>query len=227
MAGTTAQRVAIVTGAASGIGAAIATRLSTDGWTVVAADVDQAAVGAFAAAATDGTTIRPYPVDVSAEASVHDLVRTVIADLGAIDALVNCAGVAGISAPSWELPDGEWERVLGVNLNGTYYGCRAVLPHMLGRGRGRIVNIASIAGKEGNPNAAPYSASKAGVIGLTKSIAKEVATRGVLVNADTQAPFGYKDACIELNPHVGGNIATAMEARKAVSDFLQALFKLG
>src|SRR4029077_17010283 len=109
------------------------------------------------------------------------------ADFGRIDALVNCAGVAGISAPSWQLPQGEWERVLAVNLNGTSYCCRAVVPRLLGAGWGRIVNIASIAGKEGNPNAAPYSASKAGVIRLTKSLAKEVATRGVLVNCITPA----------------------------------------
>ena len=95
--------------------------------------------------------------------------------------------LAGRSAPSWDLPDGEWERVVGIDLSGVYYGCRAVLPHMVGRRWGRIINIASVAGKEGNPNAVPYSAAKAGVIGLTKAMAKEVATTGVLINAVTPA----------------------------------------
>jgi 3-oxoacyl-[acyl-carrier protein] reductase len=184
MVGEADPRVAIVTGAASGIGAAISTRLVDDGWIVAAADVDAAGVAAFAARSPN---LHPYVVDVASEASFRDLVRAVASDLARIDGLVNCAGVAGISARSWELPDGEWERVLAINLSGTYYGCRAVIPHMLERGYGRIVNVASIAGKEGNPNASAYSASKAGVIGLTKSVAKEVATSGILVNAITPA----------------------------------------
>lgn len=122
-------------------------------------------------------------VDVTDE----DACRRAIAGIPQVDLLINSAGVAGRNAPSWELPDGEFERVLAVNLMGTYYMCRAVLPGMVARGWGRIVNVASIAGKEGNPNAVPYSASKAGVIGLTKAIAKEVATTGVLVNCVTPA----------------------------------------
>ena len=122
-------------------------------------------------------------VDVTDE----DACRRAIAGIPQVDLLVNSAGVAGRNAPSWELPNGEFERVLAVNLMGTYYMCRAVLPGMVARGWGRIVNVASIAGKEGNPNAVPYSASKAGVIGLTKAIAKEVATSGVLVNCVTPA----------------------------------------
>jgi 3-oxoacyl-[acyl-carrier protein] reductase len=115
------------------------------------------------------------------------MVGKVIDRYGHVDVLVNNAGIAGRSALSWELPDGEWEKVVGIDLSGVYYGCRAVLPHMIARQRGRIVNIASIAGKEGNPNAVPYSAAKAGVIGLTKAMAKEVATTGVLINAVTPA----------------------------------------
>ena len=122
-------------------------------------------------------------VDVTDESAC----RRAVAGIPQVDLLINSAGVAGRNAPSWELPDGEFERVLGVNLMGTYYMCRAVLPGMVARGWGRIVNVASIAGKEGNPNAVPYSASKAGVIGLTKAIAKEVATTGVLVNCVTPA----------------------------------------
>jgi NAD(P)-dependent dehydrogenase (short-subunit alcohol dehydrogenase family) len=178
------ERVVIVTGAASGIGAAIARRLLADGWRVAGADIhppDAAGRG------QDGQAMRVYEVDVADEASVQAMVESVIADFGRIDALVNDAGVAGRAAPSWELPVGEWERVLAVNLSGTYYGCRAVIPKLVAAGWGRVVNIASIAGKEGNPNAVPYSASKAGVIGLTKAIAKEVATLGVLVNCVTPA----------------------------------------
>ena len=122
-------------------------------------------------------------LDVTDEQACRQAVR----DAGAVDILVNCAGVAGINAPSWKLPDGEFERVIAINLTGTYYMCRAALPGMVERGWGRIVNVASIAGKEGNPNAAAYSASKAGVIGLTKSLAKEVAGTGVLVNCVTPA----------------------------------------
>lgn len=181
------DKVAFVTGAASGIGAAVATRLHRDGFAVALADLnlDAARHAAEALGATDDALA--IQVDVSQEASVRAAVQAALSHFGRIDALVNNAGIAGRSATSWELPDGEWEKVIGIDLSGVYYGCRAVLPHMLERGSGRIVNVASIAGKEGNPNAVPYSAAKAGVIGLTKAIAKEVATRGVLVNCVTPA----------------------------------------
>ena len=181
-------KVAIVTGAGSGIGAAVTQRLARDGFHVAVADLRPEAAEATVARITqDGGTAHAVQVDVSSEPSVRAMVQSVLARTGRIDALVNNAGIAGQSAPSWELPDGEWEKVLGIDLSGVYYGCRAVLPHMLERGAGRIVNVASIAGKEGNPNAVPYSAAKAGVIGLTKAIAKEVATKGVLVNCVTPA----------------------------------------
>ena len=181
-------KVAIVTGAGSGIGAAVTQRLARDGFHVAVADLRPEAAEATVARITqDGGTAHAVQVDVSSEPSVRAMVQSVLAGTGRIDALVNNAGIAGQSAPSWELPDGEWEKVLGIDLSGVYYGCRAVLPHMLERGAGRIVNVASIAGKEGNPNAVPYSAAKAGVIGLTKAIAKEVATKGVLVNCVTPA----------------------------------------
>jgi NAD(P)-dependent dehydrogenase (short-subunit alcohol dehydrogenase family) len=162
-------RTAIVTGGASGIGAAIAHRLRSSGLEVHSFDI---AGGPQA-----------LQVDVTDE----DACRRAISESQPVDILVNSAGVAGQNAPSWNLPDGEFERVIAVNLVGTYYMCRAVIPGMVERGWGRIVNIASIAGKEGNPNAAAYSASKAGVIGLTKSLAKEVANSGVLVNCVTPA----------------------------------------
>jgi NAD(P)-dependent dehydrogenase (short-subunit alcohol dehydrogenase family) len=162
-------RAAIVTGGASGIGAAIARRLTSAGVEVHALDVTAA--------------LDTIQVDVTNE----EACRRAVSESEPVDILVNCAGVAGQNAPSWKLPDGEFERVIAVNLIGTYYMCRAVLPGMVARGWGRIVNIASIAGKEGNPNACAYSASKAGVIGLTKSLAKEVADTGVLVNCVTPA----------------------------------------
>jgi len=162
-------RSAVVTGGSSGIGAAIAHRLQTAGIQVRSFDI----------AGGGDTTL----VDVTSE----EACRQAVAAAGPIDILVNSAGVAGLNAPSWKLPDGEFERVIAVNLVGTYYMCRAVMPGMVDRGWGRIVNIASIAGKEGNPNASAYSASKAGVIGLTKSLAKEVADTGVLVNCITPA----------------------------------------
>lgn len=162
-------RSAIVTGAASGIGAAIAQRLRASGTEVHCFDI------------TAG--IDTIQVDVTSEEDC----RRAVSGCETVDILVNSAGVAGQNAPSWQLPDGEFERVIAVNLIGTYYMCRSVIPGMVARGWGRIVNIASIAGKEGNPNASAYSASKAGVIGLTKSIAKEVAGTGVLVNCVTPA----------------------------------------
>ncbi len=159
-------QVAIVTGAARGIGQAIAARLAAEGARV-------AEIGHGASA---------LPLDVTQAESWQDLVSQVQRDWGRLDILVNNAGIAGRSAPSWELEVDEWLQVLAIDLTGVFLGCRAVLPIMRAAKAGRIVNIASIAGKEGNPNAVPYSAAKAGVIGLTKAVAKEVATDGILVN---------------------------------------------
>jgi 3-oxoacyl-[acyl-carrier protein] reductase len=122
-------------------------------------------------------------LDVTDAESWNTAVRAALNRWGRIDALVNNAGIAGRSAPIWELAVEEWRQVLDIDLTGVFLGCRAVIPTMIEVGSGRVVNIASIAGKEGNPNAVPYSAAKAGVIGLTKAVAKEVATRGIFVNA--------------------------------------------
>jgi NAD(P)-dependent dehydrogenase (short-subunit alcohol dehydrogenase family) len=162
-------RTAIVTGGASGIGASVAQRLRSAGVRVHCLD------------------IKAGPETINVDITNENACRRAVSSLEPVDILVNCAGVAGQNAPSWKLTDGEFERVIGVNLIGTYYMSRAAIPGMVARGWGRIVNIASIAGKEGNPNAAAYSASKAGVIGLTKSMAKEVADSGVLVNCVTPA----------------------------------------
>ena len=175
----------IVTGAARGIGAAVARQLAADGLSVAVADIDADAARETAESIGDRAT--PVQLDVTDPESWTAAVESVRENLGRLIALVNNAGIAGRSAPAWELSLDEWKQVLDIDLNGVFYGCRAVLPAMIEEGYGRIVNIASIAGKEGNPNAAPYSAAKAGVIGLTKSLAKEVATKGVLVNAVTPA----------------------------------------
>ncbi len=172
------QRTAMVTGAASGIGLGCARRLMADGLRVAAVDLN---AEQLADVAEDVTST--HVCDVSDAASVEAAVAEISAAVGDIDVLVNCAGVVGPNVPVWEVPPEEWERTLSVNLSGIFLTTRAVIDGMRQRGWGRIVNIASIAGKEGNPNMAAYSASKAGVIGLTKSVGKEVAADGVIVNA--------------------------------------------
>jgi NAD(P)-dependent dehydrogenase (short-subunit alcohol dehydrogenase family) len=178
--------VAIVTGAARGIGKAIAERLLNDGFTVVIADRDfQTATNV--AAELSATNAFAVEVDVTDPASVKAMIDTVLERAGQIDVLVNNAGIAGTAAPVASYPVDEWRRILAVNLDGVFYCCQAVLPHMQERKSGRIINIASISGKEGNPNMSAYSTSKAGVIGFTKALAKEVATQGILVNCVTPA----------------------------------------
>lgn len=182
-----ADRVAIVTGGARGIGHAIARRLLDSGAAVLLWDRD---AGQLASAEADlGTlgTVGTHCVELCDEAQVEAAASAAVARHGRIDILVNNAGITGGNGLTWELPPAVWREVLEVNLVAPYLVCRAVVPHMLARGYGRIVNIASVASKEGNPNASHYSASKAGLIALTKSLAKELATRGVLVNAVTPA----------------------------------------
>jgi 3-oxoacyl-[acyl-carrier protein] reductase len=176
---------ALVTGSAKGIGAAIATRLANEGARVAIADINQER--ATETASSIGDNAVAVSLDVTSPESWESAVASLNDGWGGLDVLVNNAGIAGRSAPSWELSVEEWKEVIDIDLTGVYLGCRTVLPGMIERGYGRIVNISSIAGKEGNPNAAPYSAAKAGVIGLTKSIAKEVATKGIIVNAITPA----------------------------------------
>jgi len=174
------QRVAVVTGAASGIGQAVAWRLVDDGFAVVAADVDEAGLEATTAARSAILAIR---CDVTRADDVTSAVDHAVTSHGSLHAVVNSAGITGPTVSTAELTDDDWRRVIEVNLTGTFNVTKAALSPMRADGYGRIVNIASIAGKEGNPNLAAYSASKAGVIAFTKAVAKEVATEGVLVNS--------------------------------------------
>ncbi len=175
-------RTAIVTGAARGIGLATAQRLLTSGAAVALWDVDAGALDQAIGALKQHGRVYAAAVDVTDETSIAAAAEALIRDAGKIDILVNNAGITGGNAPSWQLAPAVWRQVIEVNLIGPYLVCRAVVPHMIAAGYGRIVNIASIAGKDGNPNASHYSASKAGLIGFTKSLGKELATTGVLAN---------------------------------------------
>lgn len=180
-------RAAIITGGARGIGHAIAERLLSSEAGVCLWDVDAAALDAAKDELSALGKVHTAVVDVTNPASVDAAVTATLSAFGKIDILVNNAGIGGTNAKTWETDPADWQRVMAVNLNGPFHCCRAVVPQMLKNGYGRIVNIASIAGKEGNPNAAHYSASKAGVIALTKSLGKELATSNIIVNAVTPA----------------------------------------
>ena len=176
-----AGRTALVTGAGRGIGLAITERLLADGARVVMIDRDGPLVEA--AAKRLGTAARPIVADVTRTADVEAAVQAAEEWHGRLDVVVNNAGITGRSYPTWELTDDDWHQVIAVDLTSVFLVCRAAVQRMRPRRSGRIVNIASIAGKEGNPTLVPYSTAKAGVIGLTKALAKEVATQGILVNA--------------------------------------------
>ena len=179
-------RVAIVTGAAGALGTAMSERFMRDGVRVVIADVAIEPAEALAQRLDPtGALALPVVVDVTSYPSVESMVAATVAWAGRIDILVNNAGVSEGLVSTWEMPLEAWQRTIDIDLTGVFHGCRAVLPTMLERGWGRIVNISSIAGKEGKHNPVAYAAAKAGVIGLTKALAFEVAERGILVNAIT------------------------------------------
>jgi 3-oxoacyl-[acyl-carrier protein] reductase len=180
MAGRFEGRVAVVTGGVSGIGRAIAARLVREGAKLAVWDRDAKALAG--AAAMFGVPVHTVALDLVDAAAVQAAADETAAALGSLDILVASAGITGPNHPSWEYPVEDWRRVMAVNVDGVYYSNRAVVPHMRRTGYGRIVNIASIAGKEGNPNAVAYSASKAAVIGLTKSIGKELVEGNIRVN---------------------------------------------
>ena len=186
--GSLAPKTALVTGAARGIGFAIAARLASEGARVAVLDLDAAA--AASAVEKIGGGALALIADVTKGAEVAAAVRRVVEAWGRLDILVNNAGITGRSFPIWELSEEDWRRVIDADLTSVFLCCRAAVPVMLEQGSGRIINIASIAGKEGNPTLVPYSAAKAGVIGLTKALAKEVCTRGILVHAVAPAVIG-------------------------------------
>jgi NAD(P)-dependent dehydrogenase (short-subunit alcohol dehydrogenase family) len=185
MAGRFEGQVAVITGAASGIGLAVAHRLAEEGARVALWDRDRAALEKAAAGLGGDPVIAA--VDVTDGPALAEAAAEVKDACGRIDVLVASAGITGPNAPTWEYPVDDWRLVIDVNLTGVFLANRAVAPIMRAAGYGRIVNIASVAGKEGNPNAPAYSASKAGVIGLTKSLGKELAGSGVTVNCVTPA----------------------------------------
>ena len=180
-------RVAVITGGAQGIGLATAQRMLQSGASVVLWDINTAQLAVARDTLNPLGKVSTAMVELSSEDAVREATRQAVADHGRIDILVNNAGITGGNAPTWELTPDIWRRVIEVNLVAPFLTCSAVVPQMISQGYGRIVNIASVAGKEGNPNASHYSASKAGLIALTKSLAKELATKGVLVNAISPA----------------------------------------
>ena len=180
-------RVAVITGGAQGIGYAVAERMLKSGAAVELWDINAAQLAKAQEALSAHGTVTTSVVELTEESAVDAATARAVATHRRIDALVNSAGITGGNGTTWELAPDVWRRVIEVNLVGCYLTCRAVVPQMIRQGYGRIVNIASVAGKEGNPNASHYSASKAGLIGLTKSLGKELAKSGVLVNAVTPA----------------------------------------
>ena len=184
--GRFAGRTAVVTGGASGLGKASAARIIAEGGQVSLWDLN---ADALKAAAEEIGAMHTVALDVADPDAVANAADASNKALGRIDILVASAGNTGATVPVHEFPLDSWKRVIDINLNGLFYCCRAVVPYMLANGYGRIVNVASVAGKEGNPNASAYSASKAGVIGFTKSLGKELAGKGVIANSLTPATF--------------------------------------
>lgn len=183
-AGRFAGRTAVITGGASGLGYAVAQRIIAEGGQVSLWDMNGNLASARATLGCHGVNI-----DVSDADAVAGAAEDSVATLGKVDILMCSAGITGATNPVHEFPIDSWLKVVNVNLNGLFYCNRAIVPHMLRQGYGRIVNVASVAGKEGNPNASAYSATKAGVIGFTKSLGKELAGKGIIANALTPATF--------------------------------------
>jgi 2-dehydro-3-deoxy-L-rhamnonate dehydrogenase (NAD+) len=181
------DRVAIVTGGARGIGYAVAERILRSGGRVSLWDRDRARLDESAGQLSAHGDVATAAVELTSDSDVQSALRETLGRLGRVDILVNNAGITGGNAPTWELEPAVWRQVLEINLVAPFLLSRAIVPQMLKQGYGRIVNVASVAGKEGNPNASHYSASKAGLIALTKSLAKELATRNILVNCVTPA----------------------------------------
>jgi 3-oxoacyl-[acyl-carrier protein] reductase len=180
------NRTAIITGGAQGFGFAISKRLIQSGAKVIIWDIDEA-TAKKAEKEIDSKNFSYQIVDVTDFDKIEKAIKDLEKDFGKIDIFVNNAGMTGMNAKVWEYPIAEWKKVIELDLNSAFYCCKAIVPHMIKNNYGRIVNIASIAGKEGNPNASAYSSAKAGVIGLTKSLGKELADKNIAVNCVTPA----------------------------------------
>ena len=180
------NRTAIITGGAQGFGFAISKRLIQSGAKVIIWDIDEA-TAKKAEKEIDSKNFNYQIVDVTDFDKIEKAIKDLEKDFGKIDIFVNNAGMTGMNAKVWEYPIAEWKKVIELDLNSAFYCCKAIVPHMIKNNYGRIVNIASIAGKEGNPNASAYSSAKAGVIGLTKSLGKELADKNIAVNCVTPA----------------------------------------
>ena len=215
------DRVAVVTGGAQGFGRAITERFVASGAKVAIWDFDAAL--AEKTAKEIGDNVRVFKVDVTDAAEVEQARDATLEAFGRIDILVNNAGIAGVNKPVWETDLEEWRKVLRINLDGPFIVCKAIVPVMLEQEYGRIVNIASIAGKEGNPNAAHYSASKAGLIALTKSLGKELAAHDILVNAVT--PAAAKTAIFDqmTQQHIDFMLSKIPKARFVLVEELAAM----
>tara|TARA_B100000405_G_scaffold169630_1_gene118621 strand:- start:1075 stop:1827 length:753 start_codon:yes stop_codon:yes gene_type:complete len=180
-------RVAVITGGAQGIGFAVAKRFIASGASVCLWDIDQSLLATAASELQASDRVMTDTVDVTSPVAINAGVERVNAKFGDVHIMVNNAGIAGPSVKTWDYPDDDWNAVINLDLNAVFYCCRAVVPQMIAGNYGRIVNVASIAGKEGNPNASAYSAAKAGVIALTKSLGKELAEYNIAVNCVTPA----------------------------------------
>ena len=180
------NRVAIVTGGAQGFGLAITKKIIQSGGKVVIWDIDNDAIQKTKKE-LDSNNFDFQLVDVTDFKAIENSIKELENKFGKIDIFVNNAGITGVNAKVWDYPIEEWKKVIELDLNSTFYCCKAIVPHMIKNNYGRIINIASIAGKEGNPNASAYSTAKAGVIGLTKSLGKELADKNIAVNCVTPA----------------------------------------
>jgi 2-dehydro-3-deoxy-L-rhamnonate dehydrogenase (NAD+) len=214
-------RCAVVTGGAQGFGRAIAERFVASGAKVAIWDFDQQL--ADKTAKEIGSSATAFKADVSDLVAVEKARDATVQALGKIDILVNNAGIAGINKTAWETDLEEWRKVLRINLDGPFICCKAIVPHMIAQKYGRIVNIASIAGKEGNPNAAHYSASKAGLIALTKSLGKELAAHDIMVNAVTPAAAKTKIFDQLTQQHIDFMLSKIPKARFVLVEELAAM----
>ena len=216
-------RIAVVTGGAQGIGRAIVERLLDSGAAVAIWDRDEELAETAAQALALRGRVMPFAIDVTWLSEVETALNQTLSTFGHVDILVNNAGIAGPNMKTWEYPTDAWNEVLAINLTGPFNTCRAVVPQMIEQNYGRIVNVASIAGKEGNPNAPAYSASKAGLIALTKSLGKELATYDISVNCIT--PAAAKTAIFDqmTEEHINYMLAKIPRGRFVTVDEIASL----